>query len=85
MQRPGIDPSAVRSMAPTPAMDLSSGTNSMNVAGVQTGQGLGKPTTGGLTAEQQAVDRPQSRTMAANNYQQSGQKGLISKTMQLTK
>jgi len=85
MQRPGIDPSVVRSMAPTPAMDLSSSTNSMNVAGVQTGQGPGKPTTGGLTAEQQTGIRPQPRAIATNTYQQSGQKGLISKTMQLTK
>ena len=72
-------------MTPTPAMALPSGTNanSMNVAGVQMGQSSGKPTTGGLTAAQQSVDRPQSRSMAANTDQQQGQKGLISKTIQL--
>ena len=85
MARPGIDSSMVSSMTPAPAMALPSGTNasSMNVAGVQTGSRPGKPTTGGLTAEQQAVDRPQSKTMAANTDQQQGQRGLISKTIQL--
>jgi hypothetical protein len=68
------------------ALPSSGSANMMNVAGVQTGQTYGKPTTGGLTAEQQAVGRSESTPMTANTNRQSsayGQRGLISKAIQL--